>query len=114
MDNNDGLTVPIPDSEDELVCDSLQCIDVEPNAFSTAETDLAWRCEVLITEGDINEWKQEDKPENMTFVASAAKRQRSEIKLSTLTAKEKEEFNKAKQAEIQNWIQTGYCGADGF
>ena len=107
MDNNDGLSVPIPDSEDELVCDSLQCIDVEPNAFSTAETDLAWRCEVLITEGDINEWKQEDKPENMTFVASAAKRQRSEIKLSTLTAKEKEEFNKAKQAEIQNWIQTG-------
>lgn len=107
LNNNDGLGVPIPDSEDELFCDSLQCVDVEPNAFSTAESDLAWRCEVLITEGDINEWKQEDQPENMTFVASAAKRQRSEIKLSTLTAKEKEEFSKAKQAEIQNWIQTG-------
>ena len=39
--------------------------------------------------------------------ASAAKRQRSEVKLSTLTQSEREQFQKAKESEIQNWIRTG-------
>ncbi len=104
---DDGVQVPVPGSEEELVCDSLQCIDTEPCAFDAKCGDVAWRCEVFVSEGDINQWKSETNPEEMSFVASAAKRQRAEVKLCSLTPKEKEEFAKAKQAEIQNWISTG-------
>ncbi len=104
---SDGIEIPVPDSEEELICDSLQCVDIEPNAFEGSTCDLAWRCEILVTEADIEQWKSESDPEEMIFVASAAKRQRSEIKLSTLTSKEKEEFDQAKHSEIQNWIRTG-------
>lgn len=103
----DGLQIPVPDSEEELICESLQCVDVEPNALEDPTSDFAWRCEVLITEADIEKWKLDSEPESMSFVASAAKRQRSEIKLCTLSQKEKDEFDQAKQKEIQNWIQTG-------
>ena len=106
-DIGNGVNIPIPDSEEELICDSLQCIDVEPNALDTANAEIGWRCEVLVTEGDIDAWKREENPENMTFVASAAKRQRAEVKLCDLTPKEKAEFAQAKQSEIQNWIHTG-------
>ena len=104
---DDGVQVPIPTSDEELVCDSLQCIDIEPSAFDEKCGDVAWRCEVFVSEGDINQWKSEINPEEMSFVASAAKRQRAEVKLCSLTPKEKEEFAKAKQAEVQNWINTG-------
>lgn len=46
-------------------------------------------------------------PTDLIFVASAAKRQRSEIKLSTLSSQEQQEFQKAKESEIQNWLKTG-------
>ena len=43
----------------------------------------------------------------MAFLASASKRQRSEVKLSELSASEKIEFQKAKMTEVHNWIKTG-------
>ena len=43
----------------------------------------------------------------MVFLVSAAKRQRAEVKMSSLNASEREEFQKAKDIEIQNWIKTG-------
>jgi hypothetical protein len=38
----------------------------------------------------------------MAFLVSAARRQRSEVKLASLTAAKKLEFQKAKMAEVQN------------
>ena len=43
----------------------------------------------------------------MTFLATAAKKQRSEVRLTELTATEREEFAKAKDTEITNWLKTG-------
>ena len=99
---------PVPSSleNDDLVCEGLQCVDVEPESFQL-DANHAWRCEVYITEGDIENWKNEDKPHECSFLATAAKRQRSEVKLSTLGPGERAEFQKAKENEIQNWLKTG-------
>ena len=102
-----AITTPVPEaSDDDLMCDSLICIDDDPCLF-TAEDQLAWRCEIPVHARDIQAWKDESDVSEMAFLVSAAKRQRSEVKLSSLTAAEKLEFQKAKTAEIQNWIKTG-------
>ena len=105
----DVSTIPVPsDEDDELQCVGLHCLDVESILFTeAAQTDLAWRCEIEITDRDVEDWKQEENHADMAFVVSAAKRQRSEVKLSTLSTIEKEEFQKAKMAEVDNWIKTG-------
>eukprot|EP00435_Cladocopium_sp_Y103_P020527 s275_g5.t1 len=88
------------------MCNSLVCTDVDTCAFSDVP-DLAWRCEIPVFDRDIQAWKQEQDVTDLAFVVSAAKRQRSEVRLSTLTNAEKLEFKKAKMAEVQNWIKTG-------
>ena len=106
--NPEGVNVPVPDSEDDtLTCECLLSIDTEPSALEGNTENLAWRCVVLISEDDIQAWKDEEDPTDLIFVASAAKRQRSEIKLSTLSSREQQEFQKAKESEIQNWLKTG-------
>ena len=67
---------------------------------------MAWRCEIDVTEADIQAWRQESQPTEMAFVLSAAKRQRAEVKLAQLNAEERSQFQKAKETEIQNWINT--------
>lgn len=88
------------------MCDEIHCIDDDTCLFSDIP-DLAWRCEVPVFEKDIQNWKNETNPTEMAFVVSAAKKQRSEVKLPTFTAEEKQQFCHAKTAEIQNWIKTG-------
>ena len=108
--NSPGVEVPVPESEDdELIAEEigLYSEDVEETVFPEVKEDLAWRCEIVLTTSDIDVWREESFPEEMAFVVSAAKRQRSEVKLSELSSAEKEEFNKAKSAEIQNWVRTG-------
>jgi hypothetical protein len=105
--NDPAITTPVPaDDDEDLMCEGLYCLDMDECLFAT-EHDLAWRCEVPVLEQDINSWKCEDDPTEMAFVVSAAKRARSEVKLSTLTEAERQEFHKAKMAEIQNWVKTG-------
>ena len=45
------------------------------------------------------------------MLATASKRQRTEVKLSSLTPAEVQELEQAKQSEIQNWIRTGTISA---
>ena len=102
-------TVPVPDTDDEdLVCEGLYCIDAEVNAIEAAvdHEDLAWKCEILVAEDDIQAWKNANDPQEMAFLVSAAKKQRAEVKLSTLSPSEKAEFDVAKKSEIQNWLKT--------
>ena len=102
-----AITTPVPeDDADDLVCDQLLCQDVDPCMYSEDEP-LAWKCEIPVFEKDIQAWKNEPNATDMAFLVSAAKRQRSEVKLSTLNESERLEFKKAKLAEIQNWIKTG-------
>eukprot|EP00435_Cladocopium_sp_Y103_P009870 s2832_g2.t1 len=96
---------PLP-VDDDLCCDALHSLDTELESFSL-DQDQGWLCEVYVTEHDIEQWKQEDNPYECVFLASAAKRQRAEVKLTSLGPEEKAEFQKAKEHEIQNWLKTG-------
>ena len=66
-----------------------------------------WKSEILVPEHDIQSWRQESDPSEMTFLATAAKKQRSEVRLSELSTAEREEFSKAQDAEVTNWLKTG-------
>ena len=102
-----AVDTPIPpESDDELVCDNILCLDDDLCAFLDIP-DLAWKCEVTVSDQDIQSWRQSFDASEMAFVVSAAKRQRAEVRMSSLTAAEKQEFQKAKQAEVQNWLKTG-------
>ena len=105
---DDPKDIPVPiETDDDLVCEGLHSIDAEINVLEHDQEDLAWKAEVLVTDADIQEWKLADLPEEMSFLVSAAKRQRSEIKLSMLTPSEKAEFDAAKESEVSNWLKTG-------
>ena len=103
------ITTPIPEeSDDDLYCEGYHCLDIDdPIQMCSTEQDAAWRCEIHVTEDDIQSWKEAADPAEMTFVVSAAKRQRAEVKMSQLTPTEKAQFQQAKSNEIQNWLNTG-------
>ena len=92
------VPVPINDSEDDSVAEAHEC-------FSLSH-DECWKLEVDISQRDIDNWKREEVPQHMAFIVSAAKRQRSEVKLSQLSAQEKELFHDAKLKEINSWLST--------
>ena len=87
---------------DELV--GWHCL--EEDNLEGISCQQAWVGEILITEEDIGRWKTEDNPGEMAFLATAAKRQRSEVKLKDLKPEELQKFNLAKQGEINNWLST--------
>jgi hypothetical protein len=104
----EAQNTPMPnDTDDEdLIFDGLHCIDEEPESMAMTE-DQAWQCSFYVTESDIEGWRRETCPNEYGFLANAAKRQRAEVKLATLSPTEKLEFQKAKDHEIQNWLKTG-------
>eukprot|EP00435_Cladocopium_sp_Y103_P071350 s168_g37.t1 len=99
--------VPVPDlGDDELLCDLLVCSDVDSREHLQGDLDLAWRFEVDLD--DIGECPQnEQEVEAAIFLATASKKQRTEVKLGQLNTVEREEFEKAKASEISNWLSTG-------
>ena len=86
----------------------LISIDPEEAFALTAENDpLAWRYEI---DCELDQPLSVRKPSNeeaVIHLATSAKKQRSEVKLSTLNAEELRQFEEAKQKEINNWISTG-------
>ena len=90
--------IPIPDSDAELFIDCEPCFHLQE--------DCKWSVEIDVSTHDINLWRQESCPFEMAFVVSAAKKQRSEVKMTQLTSEEKELFRKAKDKEIQSWLST--------
>ena len=106
----DGTNVPLPEEDDdELLCEAMMADLQELEAMPSLELppEHAWKCEILVTERDIQQWKKEGDPSAMCFIATAAKKQRSEVKMSTLTTQEKVEFQKAKEKEVNSWLSTG-------
>ncbi len=100
--------IPVPDdTDDDLIVEGLYCVEDEADVLHAEGIEQAWRCEIIISEQNIQEWKQEDTPEEMAFLVSAAKKQRAEVRLSTLNSKERSEFETAKETEVQNWVKTG-------
>ncbi len=68
--------------------------------------DHCYHFEVEINQRDIDHWKEETRPEEMSFLVSAAKRQRSEVKISTLSPKDRQLFEDAKSKEVDSWLAT--------
>ena len=99
--------IPVPDEiSDELVCDLLTCVD-ETNVNTSLNKDQVWRAEFQIPVEQVNLCEELQQEEALLFLASASKKQRSEVKLSTLDPSERTEFEAAKNKEIKNWLSTG-------
>ena len=89
-------SVPVPaDDDDDPFCE----------AFSLTENSV-WKIEVNLDLMDIGRWKNDPHPEELAFLVSAAKKQKTEVKLATLTLQEKQQFQEAKNKEIQSWLDT--------
>ena len=97
----DPTEVPVPETgtDDELF------VDTDQECFLLQE-DQCWCLEVEVNNHDIAKWKHSSNPEEMSFLVSAAKRQRSEVKLSTLTPEQRKLFIDAKDKEIGSWLST--------
>eukprot|EP00435_Cladocopium_sp_Y103_P006894 s1307_g2.t1 len=102
--------IPIPDdADDELLCDLLTCTDEHELLMPDGE-NLVWRAEIEISPNELATVCQSSKnptEEEFLFLATAGKRQRTEVKLCTLDPSERLEFEKAKSKEVQNRLQTG-------
>ena len=100
----DAAAIPVPeDVHDELV--GWICSDNDQ--IENVSYQKGWVGEILIQSQDIEKWRNEEQPAEMAFLVSAAKRQKSEVRLRDLDPKEMEMFKKAKQGEINNWLSTG-------
>ena len=96
-ENQNPVEIPVPET-DELFAEVAEACTCQP--------DQVWKFEVDICEADIQQWKNESKPEEMAFIVSAAKKQRAEVKLADLTAEDRKLFDKAKSKEVESWIST--------
>ena len=78
------------------------------NAFTVEAMDtMAWKCEFDMDLGlPLNKYMPSDE-ESWAMLATTAKKQRTEVKLTELSPTERAEFQAAKESEIQNWIKTG-------
>jgi hypothetical protein len=65
-----------------------------------------WRFEVGTNQQDINKWRHEEDPHERTFLVSAAKKQRSEVKMPQLDEQERKMFQQAKMKEVKSWLVT--------
>ena len=95
----DPVEVPVPGSDDEelgLSCDAWHLrLGVDPGE------DLAWRAEITVNLSDV---PTEVTEESLAFIADAAKKQKTEVRMSDLTESEKELFRQAKSTEVKNWL----------
>eukprot|EP00434_Breviolum_minutum_P029213 symbB.v1.2.025839.t2/scaffold2536.1/size76742/5 len=98
---SDPSEIPVPEapSDDELF------VDTTHDCFALQE-DQCWCFEVEVNTHDIAKWKHSSHPQEMSFLVSAAKRQRSEVKLNTLTPEQRKLFVEAKDKEIGSWLST--------
>jgi hypothetical protein len=104
--------VPVPDeSSDELLCDLLVSVDdADKNVIGPDDKDVVWRAELEFSKDQLNavcHQSHQPSEEELLFLATASKKQRTEVKLSTLDSAEKKELELAKAKEVNNWLQTG-------
>jgi hypothetical protein len=93
---NAPVNIPVPtETDDDLVCEALH---VTENQCWEIPIDLGLR--------EINQLLNTPEEEHSAFLVSAAKKQRSEVKLKDLTNQERELFEGAKAKEIQSWLDT--------
>jgi hypothetical protein len=100
-------STPTPSDTEDPEIIGLTCHEPE-DAFTCSEgVNAAWCCEFDIPLSQPLENHLPSEEETWLLLATSAKKQRSEVKLTELTREERMEFDKAKKSEIANWIQTG-------
>ena len=88
--------IPVPsDDDDELFGEAF-----------VLEEDQGWKLEIDLNQNDINMLRQDPNPCECAFLVSAAKKQKTEVKLSTLSPVERKLFEDAKEKELQSWMDT--------
>ena len=92
-------------TEHELVC--LLNQEIGDVFTCTPSSDTAWRCEFDVQLNQLLSDHIPQEEESWLLLATSAKKQRTEVRLTDLNPEERGEFDKAKQSEIANWIQTG-------
>ena len=74
------------------------------DAFHLQE-DMCWEYEIFLTDSD--QQAMFDNPtECVSLIASAAKRQRAEVRMTELTPEHRAEFQAAKDKEVSQWLDT--------
>ena len=63
-------------------------------------------CEIMLTTAEINRCRKVNHKQQIALIASAAKRQKIEVRMKDLTASERKEFEQAKEKELNQWIST--------
>lgn len=111
QDRNDESTAhepndPEPEGADDFVTTHLLCVDDLAMTVDPTETPCAWRFELdapkNVTTQQLSHWHADE-----ILIASTEKKQRTEVKLSSLNSEELQAFKRAKENEVQNWISTG-------
>ena len=102
----DASNIPVPpsDDDDSLVCESI--FVTEESCFHL-DQDQAWEYEIDLGQKEIEQLKKEQVPADFCLIASCAKRQRSEVKITNLTEAQRQRFLEAKHQEIDSWLTTG-------
>ena len=84
--------------------------DANDELIGPFNDESVWRAELEFTQDQLESMCLDgSKPneEELLMLATTAKRQRTEVKLSTLDSNERQEFEEAKAKEVQDWLQTG-------
>eukprot|EP00435_Cladocopium_sp_Y103_P033773 s3413_g8.t1 len=105
---NNPIDTPVPeiDSDDSLMTSHLLCVDDEVLTVDPIETPCAWRFELELP-SSLSDAKATQMTADEILLATTDKKQRTEVRLSTLTSEEQQAFKRAKESEVQNWIKTG-------
>ena len=92
----------------EPECDILLAEDGLPfhEHPKACRVDECFSLQIELSENDIHKWYQAEKPEALVHVASVAKRSRSEVQIKSLNLEDHFLFEKAKDAELNCWLQT--------
>ena len=95
----DPQSIPVPDDSSEWF------VETEAEVFACS-AEQGWQFEIDISQQHVNQWRMEESPHEMAFLVSAARKQRSEVKMVELDARDRALFEKAKKNEIESWIST--------
>ena len=107
------IDVPVPATSDDDGSETENTdLFMQDEPLYHLEAEQAFKFEVDISQKDTEHWREEPRPAEMSFLVSAAKRQRSEGKISHLTASERSLFDEAKTKEI-GCPEIKYCDVGG-
>ena len=95
-----GITMFTILNDEDINCEVNTCEDI-----LHVEEHQALEYTIFFTQDDLDA-VSEHPTEFLTLAASAAKRQRAEVKIKDLSSQERKEFDKAKGKEIDQWLAT--------